>query len=198
MCRCPLRILRLRPPDNDLHRGELQRQRKLSPPAAPPAAGPDPDQRCIELPCRFRLSEWKRYCRLGPAWASSWSRSAPEPLASWRMPGCRPKTKAGISLKTARTIGRRNGAFAADLACDVGGNRYPKRHRGLWQECTIHILIRNPDQFAILVVEGPQNMRDIHHLTTLINKFPGQRRVRCWIQLLILNLDDRIRRGRDQ
>ena len=101
-------------------------------------------------------------------------------------------------METTRTVDRRDGAFAADLACDVGGKRYRKRSWNLRQEGAIHIVIRNPHQLAILVVEGPQNVDDIHHLAALINKFAGQRRSRRRIQFLVLDGDHRVRRRRNQ
>ena len=103
-----------------------------------------------------------------------------------------------ISLETARTVCRADGARSADLPCNVRRERYCKRNRYLWQERTVDIPIRDPNKLAALVIESPKNVGDIHDLAALINQLPRKGGPWRRIQSLIPDLDDGICRGRDQ
>ncbi len=173
-------------------------QRRSFLPVAPLAGERRRSPRCREPLCRSRWSGLRRRPRREPASAGSCSRSGRGHEARWRKAHCRPQTEAGISLETTRTVCRHDGAFAADLPCNVGGKRYGKRGGSLGQEGTVHIMVRNPDQLSVLVIERPQNVRDVHHLAALIHQLSCQGCSGRRIQLLIFDRDHRVRRCRDQ
>ena len=73
-----------------------------------------------------------------------------------------------------------------------------KWNRNLGQERAVDILVCDPDDLTVLVVEGSKHMRDIDNLAALIGELAGQRSSRRRIQVLIFDLDHRICRGGDE
>src|SRR5580704_4770757 len=102
------------------------------------------------------------------------------------------------SFESVGAVRTRYDPVVVDLAGNIRRNGNGKGCRNPRQQSPIYISVRDPLKLTAGVIKSSKNMSDVHDLAALIHQLPRQRSLRQRSQSLIFNLDNRIRRGRNQ